>query len=210
MDIIKKRESSQKGITLIEILIGVSISSLVMLALLSLYIDGQKYFFNQGAKADTIEDSSTPNEWISRDIRSAIQAVGTYAGSDETYSTSSDTLSDTLVLQIPSVDDTESIISGSSDYIIYRQNPDHPNFLERIIDADDLSVRSDSTRIMADDVNSMTFRYYDTSGIEITGSYEDSFNIHFEIVSTRKGLWRGSQPYQETFRSWAKIRSKAF
>ena len=207
MSRIEKRKSLQKGISLIEILIGVVLSSLIMLALLSLYIAGQKYFFNQGAKADTIQDSSYPNEWISRDIRGAIQAVGTYVGSSGTFTTSATV----LVLEMPSIDAVESIIAGSFDYIIYRLNPTNSNYLERIIDAaDGISSRSDSTRILADDANSILFRYYASDGSEPPGSYEDSFNIHYEFVSTKTSIGRGGQPYNETFRSWAKIRSKAF
>lgn len=199
----KERHSTQKGISLIEVLIGVVLSSLIMLALLSLYIAGQKYFFNQGAKADTIQDSSYPSEWISRDIRGAIQAVSSYGS----YTTSSTM----LILEVPSIDGAENIIAGSTDYIIYRENPGNPNLFERIIDAaDGVSSRSDGTRILADDLNSILFRYYASDGSEPPSSYEESFNIHYEIVSSKTSVWRGGQPYQETFRSWAKIRSKAF
>ena len=207
MNVINKSKSSQKGLSLIEVLIGTVLSSIIMLALLSLYIAGQKYFFNQGAKADTIEDSSYPSEWISRDIRGAMQAVGTHVGSSGTYTTSANT----LVLQVPSIGPSESIISGSFDYIIYRRNPSNQNFLERIIDANDgVSSRTDGTRFIADDVSSILFRFYDTDGNEITSFYENSHNVHYEIVSSRRSIERAGQPFQETFRSWAKIRNKAF
>lgn len=202
----KARQSAQKGLSLIEVLIGVALSSILMLALLTLYIAGQKYFFNQGAKADMMQDSSYPSEWISRDIRGAIQAVGTYAGSSETYTTSATT----LVLEVFSIDAAESVILGSSDYIIYRQNPTDSNLLERIVEADGVSSRFNGTRILADDINSIVFRFYNTTGVEITSSYEDSFNIHYEFTSTQRSIGRAGQPYNETFRSWAKIRSKAF
>ena len=61
--------------TLIELLIVVAISAVIMIALLSLYMEGQKYFFNENAKADTIEDSRFPMTWISRDVREALQVV---------------------------------------------------------------------------------------------------------------------------------------
>ena len=65
----RKRRPSPSGMTLIELLIVIAISAVILIALLSLYIAGQKYFFNQDSRADTIEESRMPMSWISRDIR---------------------------------------------------------------------------------------------------------------------------------------------
>lgn len=203
-----KRKSSPKGITLIEILIGVAISSIVMLAFLSLYIIGQKYIFNQNARADSIEDSRYPLAWISRDIKESFQvSLSSVSG---IYTTSADT----LVLQVPSVDASGLIIDIDSnyDYIIYRQNPTIPYRLERIIEADAVSSRQSRERFLADDLDlsagetPVEFIYYDLSGIKIEdGIYTNTLSINVSLVSRKNGVGRA---FQERINTRVKLRNK--
>ena len=57
-----------EGLSLIEFLIVVAISSVVMLALLSLFASGYKHFINQDALADAVDDSQYPVRWLAKDI----------------------------------------------------------------------------------------------------------------------------------------------
>lgn len=195
----KIRRQSPKGLSLIELLLAVAIGTIVILAVLSLYMAGQKYFFNQDARAEAIDDSRFPADWISRDLRGALQVMNAVSG----YSSSSDT----IVLQVFALDINDFVIEGIFDYVIYRRNPDDPRLLERIIEADMASSRVSSTRVLADDVTGVVFAYFDASN-QPTSIFSSVANVSFSVTSQRRSIFRGGQPFVETYNSWAKLRNK--
>ena len=201
----KKNQVPPKGLTLIEILIVLAVSSILVVALLSLFIAGQKYFINQDARADALEDSRFPITWITRDIKEAVQVVpGPITIGSNDYSTSSNC----LVLQVPSIDGTGTIINIDSDldYIVYCLNTSYPNRLERIIDAKDgVSSRIDTTRIVADSVNSFSLSFYDTDGGTVS-VYSDTLSVDISLSSTRTGIGR---TFQEATNTKVKLRNKS-
>lgn len=191
-----------RGMSLIELLIVVAISAIIMIALLSLYIAGQRYFFNEDAKADAIEDSRMPMTWISRDVREALQVVATHGA----YTTDANT----IVLEVPSIDPgTGSLMTGSQDYIIYRRNPSSPERLERIIDAAEGTGRQDDMRVMADAVNAFGLIYYMQDGITQAATITDTFIVDVTLSSTKKGIQRGNQPFVEALTTRIRLRNKA-
>ena len=206
MNIFKKRrpkktspKQSPRGVSLIELLLSVAIGSIVILAVLSLYMSGQKYFFNQDARAETIEDSRLPAEWISRDLRGALQVmniIGSHSSS-----------ANALVLQVFALDVNDLVIEGVFDYIIYRRNPNDPSQLERIIQANIASSRVDGARVLADDVTVLSFVYFDTLN-QPTANFSSVTNVSFSITSQRGSIFRAGQPFEQTYNSWAKLRNK--
>lgn len=212
----KRLATRPHGMSLIEVLIVVAISALILIALLSLYMAGQKYFFNQNSRADTIEESRMPMAWISRDIRDANTvhdgAITAYNG--QTYTTGPNC----LVLELPSIDGTGLIISGSTDYIIY--NLDSANHrLVRIIDPT-AGARQSGARVLADSLvddgnGGLPFKlkYFRSDGLtEVTASYADptngAFIVEVELTSQGRSIQRGSRPFLETVRTQAKLRNK--
>ncbi len=202
--------------SLIEILIVVALSALIMIALLSLYMAGQRYFFNQNSRADAIEGSRMPMAWISRDIRDASNvhdgAVTAYDGG--TYTTGANC----LVLELPSIDGSGLIITGSTDYIIYSYDSTNHR-LVRIIDPGG-GVRQNDTRVMAtslvnDASGNLPFqlKYYQSNGTtQVTGSYDNAttgaFIVEVQLTAQGRSMQRGNQPFAETVRTQAKLRNK--
>jgi len=223
----RSRRPSPVGMTLIELLIVVAISAIIMIALLSLYMTGQKYFFNQDSRADAIEGSRMPMVRISRDIRDA-QFVknGNYIAYDnETYSTGADC----LILAVPSIDkdhpdslrkdpaDTPSNPDDDyyCDYVVYTVDN---NKLVRIFSQyDNKSSLPNSTRILADNLvddgqggSPFKLKYFTSGGIVITTTteYAKAFVVEIELTSQGRSLWRGGQPFVETVQTQVKLRNK--
>jgi len=194
-----------KGTSLIEILVVIVISAIIVVALLSLFAAGQKYFANQDARADAMEDSRFPITWMTRDIKEAVQVVpGPVDIGGSSYSTSANC----LVLQVPSIDGTGAIIDidNDLDYIVYQRNSTNTNHLERIIDGKDgVSSRIDSTRIVADDVNSFSLSFFKSDGSAVS-SYSETATIDISLSSTRTGIGR---TFQEAVNTKVKLRNKA-
>jgi len=191
------REARARGLTLMEVLMATSIMTIIMIAILLLYSEGQKYFINENIKADVIQESRYPLSWIARDIKEASAVVPNWGS----YTTSVNT----LVLRVPAVDANGLIIDVEAvfDYIIYQLNARR---LERIIDAEDgVSARSDSSRIVAVNITSLGFAYYDSSETELTSQFDKTFSIKVSLTSRQQGLGR---TFQETFSSKLKLRNK--
>lgn len=196
----RPRKDQPKGITLIEVLVTVTIVSFMILAMLSLYVAGQRYFMNGSARSDVLRDNRHVLNYISRDVKEAIQVVPAW----DVYATSSDC----IILQVPSLDSNGLIIDIDSqfDYIVYRLNSEYPNRLERVIDANDgVSNREDSSRTIATRVNSFQLS---SGGIELSGvaDFSQVACVDIVLITTQNQMGR---TFQETLRTGVKLRNKA-
>ena len=197
---IKQRKSQQKGITLVEVLVTVTIASSMILAMLSIYVAGQRYFMNGSARSDVLRDNRQVLNFVSRDVKEAIQVMPTW----DVYTTSTDC----LILQVSSIDSNGLIIDIDSqfDYIVYRLNSEYPNRLERIIDANDgVSNREDSSRTIATIVSSFQLS---SGGVDLSAvsNFDQVSSVEVTLITTKNLLGR---TFQETLRTGVKLRNKS-
>ncbi len=200
---IKRRH--KKGLSLIEVLIGMVLMSIAVLALLSLYNSGQKYFTNQDAHSDILNDSRITLTMLTRDIKESVQVVpgpidmgGTY------YSTSANC----IVLKVPSVDSNGLIvdIDADFDYLVYRVNPNDATELQRIVDGKDgVSSRLDGNKVLTGNLDSLVMLFLDTDGGTVS-DYSDSAIVDIALTMRKTGVQR---TFQETMNTRTKLRNKA-
>ena len=199
-----KKKLCAKGLSLIEVMIGVALMSIAVLALLSLYNTGQKYFVNQDIQADILNDSRLILTWLSRDIKEAVEVVpGPVDVCGSSYSTSANC----IILKLPSIDSGGLIIDieTDTDYLVYRINPDNTTELQRIVDGKDgVSSRLDTSRILAGNIDSLDLSYLGADGLAVT-DYIDSMTVDICLTVLRKGIQR---TYQETLNTRTKLRNK--
>ncbi|MFC2168116.1 type II secretion system protein J [Acidobacteriota bacterium] len=200
-----KKRSHMKGLSLIEVLIGMVLMSIAMLALLSLYNSGQKYFTNQDAHSDILTDSRVTLTLLSQDIKEAIQVIpGPIDVGGTTYSTSVSC----IVLKVPSVDTNGLIIDIDNhfDYLVYRVNPDNAKELLRIVEGKDgISSRVDGNKLLTRNIDSLVMSFLDTDGGTVS-NYAESAIIDIALTTLKKGIQR---TYQETINTQTKLRNKA-
>ncbi len=199
-----KNRKHIRGLSLIEVLIGMVLMSIAVLALLSLYNTGQKYFTNQDARADILNDSRLTMTLLSRDIKEAVQVM---PGPVEIDGTSYSTSANCIVLKVPSVDTDGLIIDieNDFDYLAYRVNPDNSRELQRIVDGKEgVSSRLDGTRPLTGNMESIVLAFLDTDG-GVVSNYADSVIIDIALTVLKKGIQR---TYQETMSSRTKLRNK--
>jgi prepilin-type N-terminal cleavage/methylation domain-containing protein len=204
-----------RGMSLIELLVAVAISAIVVIALLTLYVEGQKYFFNQNSRADTIEEIRSDMARISRDIRDATNIANDVTAYDGQKYTTDD---DCLVLEVPSIDGTGAIISGSIDSIVYSYDASE-NRLVKLISPGG-GVRTNQRTIMAVNLTSpapgvqpFNLAYFNWDGTtEVSSGFADAVNgafiVELELTAQGRSIHRGGKPYVETFRTQAKLRNK--
>jgi len=195
-----QEKSKPKGFSLVELLVIVAIGSFLVLAMLSLYVAGQRYFMNGSARSDVLRDNRQVLNWVSQDVKEGIQVLPSW----DVYTTSSSC----LVLQVPSLDSNGLIIDidNEFDHIVYRLNSEYPNRLERIIDANDgLSSREDSTRVIATRANSFQLR---SEGVDLSAvsDFSQVSSVEVTLITTKNLLGR---TFQETLRTGVKLRNKS-
>jgi prepilin-type N-terminal cleavage/methylation domain-containing protein len=192
----KKGRIGSRGFTLIEMLIGLLIMSIMVMGLLSLYSKGQAQFMNENIQGDILESNRYPMAWLARDVKSATQVATSWT----TYTTSAST----LVLQIPSVDANGLIIDVTSqfDYVIYQLS----NLkLQRIVDAGTGSARADGSRYLATDVTGLALAFYDASDATLSSNFNTAASVRATLTANHKGFQRS---FQGTLNSKFKLRNK--
>ena len=196
-----QEKSKPKGFSLVELLVIVAIGSFLVLAMLSLYVAGQKYFMTGSARTDVLRDNRQVLNYVSRDVQEAIQVMPNW----DVYTTSTDC----LILQVSSIDSSGIIIDIDSqfDYIVYRLNSEYPNRLERIIDAKDgVSSREDSTRVITTRANSFQLQ---SEGVDLSevSDFNQVSSVEVDLITSRNLLGR---TYQETLRTGVNLRNKSY
>ena len=191
-----------KGLTLIELLVGVAVSALLITALLGLYMAGQRYFFNTSAKADAIEEVRAPMARIARDIREAAQvsqSTVTVGGVDY------DTNIDCLVLDLPALDITGMIIPGTEDTVIY--SVDVYGRLHRIVAANGPG-RTNADDVLAENVTGFALAYFKEDGLTPATAFADTFIVTVSLTGAQRAIQRRDQPYVQTLNTRVKLRNK--
>ena len=200
----EKKRKHMRGLSLVEVLIGMVLMSIAVLALLSLYSSGQKYFTNQDARADILNDSRLTLTMLSRDIKEAVQVVtGPFDLGGTAYSTSANC----IVLKVPSVDANGLIIDIDShfDYLVYRVNPNNSKELQRIVEGKDgVSSRLDGSKLLTSNIESLVLSFLDTDGGTVA-DYAESAIVDVALTIFKRGVQR---TYQETMNTQTKLRNK--
>ncbi len=199
--------SKTRGITLIEVLIGMVLMVIVVLALFSLYNTGQKYFVNQNIKSDILNNNRVTLTWLSRDIKEAVQVI---PGPIDINGTSYSTSSESIVLRLPSIDANGIIIDidNEFDYIVYQMDPDNSTQIVRIVDGKDgVSSRVDGNRVLAENISSLVLVFLDSNGEEVPDYSLTAITaiVDIGLTSLKKGVQR---TYQETINTQTKLRNK--
>lgn len=199
-----KMRRHRRGLSLIEVLIGMMIMSIVVLAFFSLYSTGQKYFANQDAHVDILNDNRLTLTMFSRDIKEAVQVV---PGPVDVGGTNYSTSANCVVLKVPSVDADGLIIDidNDFDYIVYLVNPNNPRELQRIVDGKDgVSSRLDGNKLLTGNIDSLVLSFLDADGVTVA-DYADSAIVDIALTTLKKGVQR---TYQETMNTRTKLRNK--
>jgi len=177
--------------TLIEVLVGLVIVSVLLGALLSFFAKGQQDFFNGSVRSDTLDKARYPVSWIGRDANVAFGIRNNH----ETWITSSSV----LVLKLPALDASGYVINDAAQYddIVYYVS-DHR--LIRHCHPWPQSYRPGGNKVLADNVAGLVITYYDANENVLTSSYSQAAAVKAEVtVSTNVGSRNFRQPLSSRF-----------
>src|SRR6185369_8230476 len=144
----KKPTINRRGFTLIEIIVVIFVTSIMLLGFLSLYEwHGKVYNYQQAVIR------------VSGSSRSSMQAFSLYTS--QAYRVLSDSGSystdiNTLILQVPSINDSGDVISAKWDTVIFYKSGTN---LFLLIQPDASSSRPAVNKILSDTLQSLSFNY---------------------------------------------------
>lgn len=171
---------SRKGISLIEIIITIGIILIVMPVLAFVFYETSNTFAVQKSKnflqIETRNNLDEINKWI----KNAVNVMDSYTAPDNSVF---DSGIDTLVLQIYSIDENNNIIPETYDYMVFYPDNLDPKLYKIKFYANEASSRNIADRILNHHLKSIVFRYFNSSGEEISENLADTKNITINIAS---------------------------
>lgn len=136
------------GFTLIEVILVVFLVGALSLVVSSLFLGQDKIYHTQMMEFGVTSDARTALDDIDAYVRSADVVLATYGS----YTTGSQT----LILQVPSVNASSQIIPATFDFVVFKLNG---STLNQITTANAASTRVSGTRKLATRVTGLVFSY---------------------------------------------------
>lgn len=209
----KKTKHQKKGFTLLELLIASSIICFLLIVIVGVYMAHFRIFSNQNTSINVATQNKLGLDEVVNQIRESAGVVVSCANPPcNPTETNSSTV---LVLQIWPLDATGNPIDPGAgtnyDYIIYKKNASN-NLIKKIVlcttsPCTSSSPRKGGTDIMASNVSSLQFVYYDVNDASITtpASYPTTYRVAVTIDTTATNV---KKTFTTSQSATAEIRNK--
>jgi len=192
----KKNES---GFTLIELVTGVAIIALLSVVLSAIVVSAQRSAAVEKTRVDLVTENRRLIDETTRNIKNASSVLASSTVLGSPYITGSQT----LILQLPAIDASQTLLAGVSDTLVFRQTGSNYEFIQ---DAGSGSVRPDTgSRIFSQRVTTLTFTYYDSGGTQLSGNYQNAQSVSVSVALSQ--TVRG-QAISSTLADTATLRNK--
>lgn len=171
-----KNIHAQDGFTIVEIVVVLGITILIMLGLFTLYDNYYKVYNAQEATARVVSAAALTGSELQNSIKQAESVLSSHTISGTTYNSDSDT----IVLRLPAVNSSGSLIASQYDYIVF--NVDGTR-LSKITSAYSSSFRQSGTRQLSDVVGTATFSYNNGDFAQV-----DRVDVNVNMQVTNRGI----------------------
>ena len=156
---INKDKKTEYGMTIIEVLIAMAIFAILMLFLSNSFVNYYDAFNNLQATTSVSQNTGIFINSVGNAIRQASEILASRSFSGTTYTTNSTT----LVLEIPAIDASSNVISGTYDYMLfYLQNGN----IYWLIEADPSSSRDSSFQQLSTNISNLSL-IYDNANLSV-------------------------------------------
>lgn len=167
----------ERGLTLLEVLVAAGISIIVGGLLLVIMVNSAGLFTRESSK---LEEGLNINDVLMQ-VRSNIKEASSITASYLSEGTNYTSGPTQLILNLPSLDNSNNIISGSFDTYIYFLDTNQFRFKSF---PTAVSSRKIQDQIFSTLVDSLKFQYFDSTGQEITPT--SAVKVRITITLKRK------------------------
>lgn len=171
--------NSSRGLSLPEILLGITIAAVAGGLLINMLISSNSVFFDQSIKIRQGLSLNQATMEVTGLIKSSAGIVSQYPPSGTSEYT---TNSDTLVLKIPSINQSGGIIDQVFDYAVLSKDSSNPNILRKKIIVDDSSFRNEEDKVLSTVLEEIEFIYLDSANTPVAPA--EAVRISFTINLT--------------------------
>ncbi len=164
-----------RGFTLVELLVSIAILSLLSVLLVDMFINYNNFFYTQQSSIEVARSASTIVNEVGSAALQAQQVLPSYAFSSGTRTTGTST----LVLKLPSITESGSIVANTYDYVsVYASG----TAAYKLTEANAASARTSGTRTLSSTLLSLGFVYNSANMLDVS-AIETEVTTHAE----RKG-----------------------
>jgi len=172
---------SSKGFTIVEILVAVGIFALIALAMIDLFISNNALIKSEEATIDVVGTASKVAGEVQTYAMQADAVVLSHDFSGVTYTSGTST----LILELPAIDGSGSIVGSEYDYIVFYSAS---SSAYRIINTSLSSARAGGKRLLGDSLDSLTFTYDALNPMDAT-------KIEVDVQTAKQTGKRNSQTH---------------
>ncbi len=177
-----RQATRRGGYTLIELLVTILLVTVTMGVLTMVFIMSFRVNAYESSNGQLQLGNRVAIDEMVRQIR---QATTVAAGNG-----SNTTSANVLVLQLASVNSSNTIIPATYDYIIFKLDATQPTKLDEIIVSAVGSSRISHTRAITNDVDTLTFAFTDKTGATLTSGYTATKKIKIQLNTSRTNSGR--------------------
>lgn len=156
-----KHLTIDNGFSLVELLVVITLTILVGGLLLSILVSNTNVFYRETAKVSQGVGVNDVLSNVSENVKQSIGVASGYPVSSPTYTSGAAT----LVVKLPSIDQSGNTLANTFDYVVYYQDVDKLRFK---IFPDPLSKRPLEDKILVTNLDSLNFEYFDKQGVSIS------------------------------------------
>lgn len=171
--------SSSLGFTLIELVVAMGISIIIGALLISVLSHNTGFFYQESGVVNEGINQNNLTVETGKYIRQAVQVASGYPISSPTYTSSSTT----LVLQIPGLSSTGTVLSNIYDYVVVYKDSSNSKVLHLQVFPDPTSYRGSLNEILTTLLNTITFTYLDINGNVVSPTSSAQVEINYSLLS---------------------------
>lgn len=173
---------TNKGFTLIEVLLITTIASIIGISLISTLVQSNRLYSQQSVKVSQGLNINDASSQISDIIRSSAGVTASYS----TYTSSSTT----LIVKLPSYDSSSNTIDNLFDYAVITIDPVKPMILKKLVIPNPQSKRLSENKVLASNLSKLQFYYYDNNGLIVAPIAASKINY---VINLSQKAGTGSQ-----------------
>ena len=156
---------SKKGISLVELLIGITLTAISAILIMGLLTSSNNIFVKQTIQVGQGLSANQASLEVSNLIQSCAGVVSQYPISGNAqYITSANV----LVIKIPSTNSSGQVIDSVFDYAVIVKEPASSKILRKRVFPDPLSSRKSENKVLSTSLKSLNFNYVDSNNSPVT------------------------------------------
>lgn len=173
----------KNGFSLIEIIIVMAVAAIAGVLLIQVLVNNNGLVYDQSVKISQGLNLNDLSSLIENDIKSSAGIASQYPDTNPTYVTSAIT----LIVKIPSINQSEDVIPDTYDHIVIASDSANQKILRRITIPAQASFRPANNRVLTSSLSFVKFSYLDVSGVPITSTNASKINYIVNLFN-KSGL----------------------